>query len=1375
MHAFRPLFLLALAVCFSLLDAPALFAQTSLPDGFDDVHVASVPFPTAIAATPDGRLLIGSQGGQVFALAGDTLSGPILDLSARNCAYRERGLTGVAVDPGFAVNGYIYIAYIFDRFGNCDAEMDATPAGRVSRFVMAADGMVDPASEHVLIDNIPSPIGVHNLGDLKFGPDGNLYVGVGDGGCDFAGDSGCFDSNDAARSLNGLVGKILRIRPDGSIPPGNPFVGPDSVRCSVDGIAPAGKVCQEIFASGLRNPWRMAFDPNAIGVRFFINDVGQDTWEEVNEAVAGADYGWNSREGFCANSSSTDCSPIPPTGLTNPIFAYGRQDGCASITGGAFVPNGLWPSEYTGAYLFSDYVCGSIFILRRSEDGSYTRETLMGGLGESSATDLFFGPHQGGVALYYTTYAGGGELRRLSFVGSVNRAPVASLTASATFGPPPLAVDFSAAGSSDRDGDPLTFTWDFGDGSPVLPGGAAVRHTYATAGTYQATVTVTDPDGLSSSASLRIDVGNAPPQVTIVSPTPDHRFVVGEEIVLRGMATDPEDGVLPDAALSWRVILHHNTHTHGFLPSTAGNGVTFKAPGPENALAAATSHLAVELTATDSHGRTTVVYQPLMPRTVDVTFVGDPAGARLKVDLDDVVTPVTFRSWVNYGIAVDVPAQIGSDGTPLQFQAWSDGGPAARTIVTPASDATFQVTLGPAVPTLPGRIEAEAFGNGGPGVSFFDVSSINEGGAYRESGVDIEPTLDAGGGYNIGWVEPGEWLQYDLNVSAAGEYALRVRVASAGRGGTFHIEIGGIDRTGPLSIPDTGGWQNWTTVTAPIGQLAAGPQTWRLVIDALGPDSVVGNINYFEVVPAGTSGGAPYGGTAPQLPGRIEAENFDTGAAGTSFSDSTPGNLGGAYRTSDVDIEPSMDEDGGHGIGWAVAGEWTAYTVNVATAGFYDISVRVASAGAGGRFHLEANGANISGPLTVPDTSGWQIWQTVRVTRVSLAAGIQTWRLVMDADGSTGGVGNFNWILVAPSDPEGTTSPFNGTPIMVPGVLEAEHFDAGPQGSAYVDTTAGNAGGAFRAGDVDVEPVAGGAGYNVGWAGAGEWLQYSVQVQTAGIYELAFRVASEGPGGVFHLEVNGSDVTGPVAVPDSGGWQSWTVVRVPGVTLATGAQTWRLVLDSNGAHGGVGNFDAIEVSNAGISGPSAPEIVLYAADIPAQGIHGNWARVSDPSAAEGVSLASADRSGATVTVPAASPIDYVDVPFTAEAGVRYRLWIRMKAEGSSKFNDSIWVQFSGAVDTTTGSPRYRIGGATGLNVNQATCADCVPSGWGWQNRGYWESDTGEVQFAASGPQTLRIQIREDGVSIDQIVLSPSRFLTNPPGPAINDTTILSRQ
>jgi phosphatidylserine/phosphatidylglycerophosphate/cardiolipin synthase-like enzyme len=186
---------------------------------------------------------------------------------------------------------------------------------------------------------------------------------------------------------------------------------------------------------------------------------------------------------------------------------------------------------------------------------------------------------------------------------------------------------------------------------------------------------------------------------------------------------------------------------------------------------------------------------------------------------------------------------------------------------------------------------------------------------------------------------------------------------------------------------------------------------------------------------------------------------------------------------------------------------------------------------------------------------------------------------------------------------------------------------------------------------------------------------------------------------------------------------------------------------------------------------SASEIVLYASDV--SRLAGAWSRVSDSTAAGGSTLRNADAGVANTTAPLANPAHFVEATFNAVAGTRYRLWLRMRAKDNSKWNDSVFVQFSGSVDSS-GSAIYRIGTTGGLTVNMWTCAECQSVGWGWQNRAYWLADSGEVRFATTGTQTIRIQTREDGVDIDQIILSPSTYLSSAPGPVSNDKTIVPK-
>lgn len=417
--------LLFLSSCATPPDAaqrsplPTVSAQATLPSGFSDTLLFSVAKPTALAFTPDSRaLLITTQPGRLYVRQNGRQR---LAYTVRNlCSDSERGLLGVAADPNFAQNRAIYLYYTFNKSGSCAKNSSSSPVNRVARFRLASDNTVLAGSQAVLIDNIPSPNGNHNGGDLRFGKDGLLYVSVGDGGCDYEGNSGCGAANDAARGRHTLVGKILRVTRDGGVPAGNPFTGSNSVRCNVTGRTTAGKSCREVFALGLRNPFRIATDPNVSGTRLFINDVGQSAREEIDQGKSGANYGWNLREGSCATGGG-DCG-APPAGLTNPVFDYAHSSsgtfaGCRSISGGAFVPNGFWPASFNNSYLFSDFICGKIFKLTPSGSGGYTASTFASNLGPGSAVHMTFGAFNGGRALFYTTYADGGQLRRISYSG----------------------------------------------------------------------------------------------------------------------------------------------------------------------------------------------------------------------------------------------------------------------------------------------------------------------------------------------------------------------------------------------------------------------------------------------------------------------------------------------------------------------------------------------------------------------------------------------------------------------------------------------------------------------------------------------------------------------------------------------------------------------------------------------------------------------------------------------------------------------------------------------------------------------------------------------------------------------------------------------
>jgi hypothetical protein len=314
---------------------------------------------------------------------------------------------------------------------------------------------------------------------------------------------------------------------------------------------------------------------------------------------------------------------------------------------------------------------------------------------------------------------------------------------------------------------------------------------------------------------------------------------------------------------------------------------------------------------------------------------------------------------------------------------------------------------------IPGRVEAENFDNGGEGVAYHDTSSVNEGWVYRTNeGVDIVTlTTETGaGGYGLGWTKPGEWLGYTVNVTQAGTYTLVARVAAEGNGGTFHIEFNGVDKTGPLSIPNTGSWTTWTKVTVPNVQLSAGQQWMRIVMDTNGWNNYIGDVDYIDCLRLQAP--TPYNGVI-QIPGRVEVENFDNGGEGIAYHDTSPANEGRVYRPNEgVDIVTLTTEMGvgGYGVGWTKPGEWLGYTVNVTQAGAYTVVARVASAGNGGTFHIEFNGINKTGSISIPNTGSWTTWTKVTVSNVQLSAGQQWMRIVMDTNGASNYVGDIDYI-----------------------------------------------------------------------------------------------------------------------------------------------------------------------------------------------------------------------------------------------------------------------------------------------------------------------------------------------------------------------------
>ena len=638
-----------------------------------------------MAFAPDGRLFVAEKAGRLRVVPQDgTLSAtPFIELSVTRDG--ERGLLGIAFDPGFATNGRLYLYYTTSQGHN-----------RVSRFTAnpAAPDRAAAGSEVVILDNIPGA-STHDAGSMHFGPDGYLYVAVGDA-----------RTPTLAQSLDSLSGKILRLNPTAYpnvVPTNNPFATNPSAR-------------REIWAYGLRNPFTFAFDRSG---RMFINDVGQGMWEEINRGEAGANYGWPTCEGPL-NTGNGSCSS---GSFTYPLVAYGRSEGGA-VTGAVVYERTQFPAEYRGNYFFGDYVGGWI---RRITTANQVVTFLTD---VPTPIDLDVGPDG---SLYFLSYTDG-EVYRVQYEGG-NRAPNATFTMDPASGPPPLTVTFDASESTDPDNDRLTYAWNFGDGGSAT--GAFATHTYAVQGTRTATLTVTDGRGGSATASRTVAIGSAP-TATITAPAVGMLYAAGNTIAFEGTANDPETGVLPASAFSWTIAFHHDTHSHPFLGPL--NGVTRGSfVVPDTGETSANVWYRIQLTVTDTTGLTYTTVRDVYPRRSQLTLTTEPSGIVVTLDGQPVTTPHTFTGVVGLRRRIEAPAMAIVGGLSYTFSSWSDGGGRTHDIVTPAATSVYTARFTAASTDITPRHTFLTFDGVDDHVAVTDAGTLGQGSAL---------TITA-------WVRPG--------------------------------------------------------------------------------------------------------------------------------------------------------------------------------------------------------------------------------------------------------------------------------------------------------------------------------------------------------------------------------------------------------------------------------------------------------------------------------------------------------------------------------------------------------------------------------------------------------------------------------------------
>ncbi|HRK29852.1 MAG TPA: PQQ-dependent sugar dehydrogenase [Tepidisphaeraceae bacterium] len=632
----------------------------TLPSGFVEQTIANLADqPTSQIFAPDGRLFVALEGtndtsgpAQVRVIKNNALlATPLLTVTTQS--FFERGLLGITLHPNFSSNGHVYVYYTLPS---------TSVTHRVERWtVPSGTDVADPASRVTIFD-ISTPAGQgsagnHNGGAMGFGPDGKLYIAVGDN---------AVASN--SQTLGNLFGKMLRINDDGTIPADNPF------------LAQTTGVNQAIWALGLRNPFTFTFQPGT--GRLFINDVGSSgsgRREEVNDGFAGSNYGWPNIEGFRV------AQPLPSIGTyRDPVHAY--SDGVA-ITGGAFYNpvTPMFPASFIGRYFYGDYVSGFFRTLNPAATAPLTATAF--GTGASGPVDFDVSPVDG--SLYYIEYASR-NLKRI-FVNTALLPVIQDQPDSKTVSlDEPATFEVEAAGAG------LSYRWQ--KNNVDIPGAIGTSYTVDppllsdSGSVYRVIVTNASGSVASVGATLTV-LNNFRPTANITAPSTGGTFVVGQTINFSGTADDAEDGVLPPSAYSWEVRYTTGAVTRPPILQTSGvtSGQFVTEVTPAHRGIDVTYE--VVLTVTDSAGTMRTVVNTLTPIVSTATLATNVPG--LSVKWDGTIFPANFnfdsivgREW---SIGVDSPQVVA--GQTYEFLSWSDGGAVTHDITVQPTNTTYTASF----------------------------------------------------------------------------------------------------------------------------------------------------------------------------------------------------------------------------------------------------------------------------------------------------------------------------------------------------------------------------------------------------------------------------------------------------------------------------------------------------------------------------------------------------------------------------------------------------------------------------------------------------------------------------------------------------------
>ncbi|HET7451235.1 MAG TPA: PQQ-dependent sugar dehydrogenase [Thermoanaerobaculia bacterium] len=745
----------------ALAAAPCLRGQPRLPPGFQDsLVVDGLTHPTAVRFSPDGRMFVAEKSGlvKVFSSLYAPVPSLFADLTKNVDDYWDRGLFGLALDPGFPQKPYVYVLYAYDApiGGVAPVWNDGCPtppgpntdgcvvSGRLSRLTAAGNAM--SGSEKVLVNAWGQQFPSHSVGALQFGADGALYASGGDGASIGTVDFGQFGGNPLGDPPGGVGGTMqppwaeggslrsqsLRRRPgepavlNGTIIRVDPATG--NALADNPLAASADANARRIVVEGLRQPFRFTIRPGTDAL--WIGDDGTNLWEEIDVAARPRaevkNFGWPCFEGpfpmpdwvsaqvnICMNDLYRDPSATSP-----PWFAYRHSDdvvegdGCAkagsSVTGLAFHGAGSYPPAYDGALFFADHTRNCVWVAFPGGNGDpdpSTRKLFIGGA--SNPVDLETGP---GGDLYYADYEGG-AIRRVQY-----GAPTASAVADRTEGAPPLTVHFDGSGSHGfRSGDALTYAWDLnGDGDYSDATSVAPTATFTESGVHTVRLRVTDPRGVAAySDPITIAAYDEAPSASIDAPDSSFTWAVGDPIRFSGHASDPKEGSLPPSSMTWTLVVHHcpsGCHTHEIQNMTGVSSGAFEAPDHEYP-----SYLELRLSAVNSLDIPGVASVYLRPKTATLAFDSRPRGLVLDAGSGPEATPFSRTVIAGSANTVSAPSRQRAGGKSWFFRSWSDGGGATHVVSSPATATLTAVyeaeKIDPVPPKTPVKARPRTPGN----------------------------------------------------------------------------------------------------------------------------------------------------------------------------------------------------------------------------------------------------------------------------------------------------------------------------------------------------------------------------------------------------------------------------------------------------------------------------------------------------------------------------------------------------------------------------------------------------------------------------------------------------------------------------------------